>query len=1418
MDVVDILLFCFISCVIGAVLMLLGQYYVFVRFIETPNETEESTSITQKFELPDSVLSSIKSSESESKNPIVAINLVLQFLFYELRHSNRVRKWFYRKLSLELDELLTKSTTGRLFDKLTIRELELGGQFPDIKSLRVNNVELHDAEGYIENLDVMLDLSYRGNFRLSIDADMVLGKKGFLSVRVKHIAGLARLQFTRKPYTHWSLSFVGDPQVDLGIESQFQGRQMQSNVTSFISNQIRKAIRSKHTLPSYKLRYKPFFQKIDDDLDASDTIPEGTLTVNICEVSRLNVPTQITSIFCSLTLASMPWAEARQQDERTIILSLDVEIHKAKNQQIGISFKQIENAVMIDAIIPNTPAAKANLKKRDILISIEGKKVNHLTHVSKILKGINRPMFLLRIQRSAQGVIKNDAVQEEFEIIESIDDGNISFSKASDSVQIGTKITRMNSLERNSSDSSVSNTPTNTPRKSGSSGNPLLRSKSRSVSVENEPKSPSKIPNPEIFQQQTTTECPFNSFMRMEQVCTFNLKENLVYLNLNVFGQTKDETIFLGYHNIFVPSILSECNESTMGHYLKRFNLTAPEAPNLVTHPLSSQSGFESRLCYGDVLISFAWSDFSASPASTSQPTDAKRGKYSGSRTGSTDKLEEDRSESQKQHNFIRTHFNRATQCDFCGKKIWLKDAAQCKECSMCCHKKCITKCQNSTVCGPVDAQVPISSPQQTVQPEFRVTNHGFLSVRVKHIAGLARLQFTRKPYTHWSLSFVGDPQVDLGIESQFQGRQMQSNVTSFISNQIRKAIRSKHTLPSYKLRYKPFFQKIDDDLDTSDTIPEGTLTVNICEQIENAVMIDAIIPNTPAAKANLKKRDILISIEGKKVNHLTHVSKILKVQEEFEIIESIDDGNISFSKASDSVQIGTKITRMNSLERNSSDSSVSNTPTNTPRKSGSSGNPLLRSKSRSVSVENEPKSPSKIPNPEIFQQQTTTECPFNSFMRMEQTKDETIFLGYHNIFVPSILSECNESTMGHYLKRFNLTAPEAPNLVTHPLSSQSGFESRLCYGDVLISFAWSDFNASPAGTSQPTDTKRGKYSGSRTGSTDKLEEDRSESQKQHNFIRTHFNRATQCDFCGKKIWLKDAAQCKECSMCCHKKCITKCQNSTVCGPVDAQVPISSPQQTVQPEFRVTQPCEEVNEGDDPEEINRLKSDGHRQSFSDLLTQGLKRVNSANNLAIPAIVSSLGQGSRSLPPSPQYTPRKQSLVQATNPLAQAIHRLEAASLTDIPGKQMSEKIDGIVEPFSGTPLDEIMTLAKTSSLQLYTELEPAKRVDKINEVLAKLRLALDMETTTHADLSMASAELRTAKLSKVESPRVSSDANHGGKGSDARKAASREKEAEAEMARIAFLLGQSEERVQALSVIMLHLCSALQHAQSIASP
>lgn len=106
--------------------------------------------------------------------------------------------------------------------------------------------------------------------------------------------------------------------------------------------------------------------------------------------------------------------------------------------------------------------------------------------------------------------------------------------------------------------------------------------------------------------------------------------------------------------------------------------------------------------------------------------------------------------------------------------------------------------------------------------------------------------------------------------------------------------------------------------------------------------------------------------------------------------------------------------------------------------------------------------------------------------------------------------------------------------------------------------------------------------------------------------------------------------------MCCHKKCVVKCQNSTICGPTDSMCNTSNVPQV---EFKLTEPTAD-DEFEEIEDLPGPKMDQHhRQSFSDLLVQGLKRVNSANNLAIPGIVSSLSQGSRSLPPSPQHTPR-----------------------------------------------------------------------------------------------------------------------------------------------------------------------------------
>lgn len=420
---------------------------------------------------------------------------------------------------------------------------------------------------------------------------------------VRNIAGLVRLQFTRMPYTHWALCFMGDPLIDFDIETQFQGRQMQSNVTSLISNQIRKAIRRKHTFPNYKLRFKPFFHKtIDDDIDLSEVQLDGMLDINVAELTRLSYPAHINRVYCTLTMAPIAWVTARQHDDRTIVCALDIEIHKAKNQQIGIVFKQLEQAVMVDAVIPNTPAMKAHLCKGDLLVSIEGKKINNINSIAKIVKSLNRPVFKLRIERIVGGVIRNDVetitfddtdMEDSYEVI---NDMNISFSKMAETVQIGgAKSVRQSSSEKVSTDSSRSNTPTNSPSKSRDGC--IVRNRGRSLSRNNSD-AKSSTANEDTasnkgvdaagsqcdefeYPMHTTVECLVNSFVSLNDLCQFKIDPTAMYLNLNVFGRGNDENVLLGYLNIPVQNVLFECNDSTLGHFVKQFPLNPPDAPNL---------------------------------------------------------------------------------------------------------------------------------------------------------------------------------------------------------------------------------------------------------------------------------------------------------------------------------------------------------------------------------------------------------------------------------------------------------------------------------------------------------------------------------------------------------------------------------------------------------------------------------------------------------------------------------------------------------------------------------------------------------------------------------------------------------------------------------------------------------------------
>lgn len=538
--------------------------------------------------------------------------------------------------------------------------------------MRVHNVELHDTEGHIESLDVVMDVHYRGNFKVAVDGHMLLGKKVFLAIKVKQLSGLARLQFTRKPYSHWSVCFIGDPALDLDIETLFQGRQLQlqPHLTGLLSHQIRKVVRRKHTLPTYKIRYKPFFSKFTEQFDAagsgggaaasaSAATPSsaasaqrlsGHLEVNVSELSRLAVPANANHVFCTVTLAAAPWSQVRQVTARTVAVTLVVRIQRAKNQQLGIQFKQRGiDAVYVERLLPNTPASRADLQANDQLLSIGDRPVTNIGQVAKIIKAVAERVIVFRVERVVAGVVQNDSgCDEAFDEYEDMDDfaETTAATAAATPTATGTgsksgapevaKVLRKNSADRTtaptpSSDSSVANTPSSSPRKpsepresvgsllslgrktsratlksqpsDASETTPMTRSTqslqsaaagsteqlindemlthttaaAATPSSEEAPSGSTCGETPVVLHQHTTVNCLVNTLIKLNDLAHFQLTADSKWLNVCVYGRCNEETELLGFVNIGVAEILAESTQSSLWQLVKKFPLNPPK-------------------------------------------------------------------------------------------------------------------------------------------------------------------------------------------------------------------------------------------------------------------------------------------------------------------------------------------------------------------------------------------------------------------------------------------------------------------------------------------------------------------------------------------------------------------------------------------------------------------------------------------------------------------------------------------------------------------------------------------------------------------------------------------------------------------------------------------------------------------------
>uniref|UniRef100_A0A671L1W9 PDZ domain containing 8 n=1 Tax=Sinocyclocheilus anshuiensis TaxID=1608454 RepID=A0A671L1W9_9TELE len=336
------------------------------------------------------------------------LNAIFLFLFRELRDTPVIRHWITKKIKVEFEELLQTKTAGRLLEGLSLRDISLGNSVPVFKTARLMKPVALNEDKMPEELNFEVDLEYNGGFHLAIDVDLVFGKSAYLFVKMTRVAGRLKLQFTRTPFTHWSFSFLEDPLIDFEVKSQFEGRPL-PQLTSIIVNQLKRVIKKKHTLPNYKIRYKPFFpfqvqpplaSSCDLDISIRETLlVEGRLRVTLVECSRLFILGSYereTYVHCTLELSSDEWREKTRSSIKEVHVTCPAACVSLCLRALHVPASYGDTVhVSIETVTPNSPASLADLQRGDRLIAIGGVKVTSSVQVPKLLKQAGERVIVL---------------------------------------------------------------------------------------------------------------------------------------------------------------------------------------------------------------------------------------------------------------------------------------------------------------------------------------------------------------------------------------------------------------------------------------------------------------------------------------------------------------------------------------------------------------------------------------------------------------------------------------------------------------------------------------------------------------------------------------------------------------------------------------------------------------------------------------------------------------------------------------------------------------------------------------------------------------------------------------------------------------------------------------------------------------
>ncbi|OWK07919.1 PDZD8 [Cervus elaphus hippelaphus] len=379
------------------------------------------------------------------------------------------------------------------------------------------------------------------------------------------------------------------------------------------------------------------------------------------------------------------------------------------------------------------------------------------------------------------------------------------------------------------------------------------------------------------------------------------------------------------------------------------------------------------------------------------------------------------------------------------------------------------------------------------------------------------------------------------------------------------------------------------------------------------------------------------------------------------------------------------------------------------------------------------------------------------------------ICLGHVSLKLEEVALGCLATSNMEYLSKFRLEAPSPKAMVTRTalrnLSMQKGFNDKFCYGDITVHFKYLK-DGEPDHVVTNLEKEKELHLVEEVSALPKEEHFVGQmglTENKHSFQDTQFQNPTWCDYCKKKVWTKAASQCMFCAYVCHKKCQEKCLAETpLCGAMDQRIDraLKNLRLEGQEALLGLPPRVDAEAG---KSVNR--------------TTGLTRhiINTSSRLLNLRQVSKTRlsePGTDLVEPSPKHTPNTSD---------------NEGSDTEVCGSNSPSKRGNsagikLVRKEGGLD-DSVFIAVKEIGRDLYRGLPTEERIQKLEFMLDKLQNEIDQELEHNNSLVREEKETTDARKKSL----------------------------------LSAALAKSGERLQALTLLMIHYRAGIEDIESLES-